>query len=175
LLVLGLLVVSFKDSTKADINETNLSNEINETNLSMLLNAPLETNTSTSLENNITEVNTTTPTPVAPIEVNTTVAVPNGAIKFEFTPKRKLWLGIYYLNEDNKSDLKDNLDTTVQLNSLRPQLIHVGPAFFTIKLGDTVIDSNIDKPARYLYDPKERKLKYITKEEFEAIRPAKKP
>lgn len=176
LLLIVVVLFSIKNSVDLDINETNLTSETNETNLSLLLNAPLDSNVTANLDVNVTE--NTAVTTKQP-ELNTTVAqaaiaAPVGAIKFELIPKRKLWLGIYYTNEDNKSDFRDDVNTTQLLNSNRPQLIVIGPSFFTIKIGDSTIESNNDGVTRYMYDPSDKKLKFISKQEFEAIRPPKK-
>ncbi len=176
LLFAVIILFSIRNSVNIDINETNLTSEANETNISSLLNTPLDSNATSNLDVNMSD--SIAPV-IKPIEINTTVAptvtaAPAGAIRLEVIPKRKLWLGIYYTSEDNKSDFRDDVNTTQVLNSTRPQLLVIGPSFFTIKIGDSTIESNNDGVTRYMYDPNDKKLKFISKQEFEAIRPPKK-
>lgn len=176
LLFAVIILFSIRNSVDIDINETNLTSEANETNISSLLNTPLDSNVTSNLDVNMSD--SIAPV-IKPIEINTTVApaataAPAGAIRLEVIPKRKLWLGIYYTSEDNKSDFRDDVNTTQVLNSARPQLLVIGPSFFTIKIGDSTIESSNDGVTRYMYDPNDKKLKFISKQEFEAIRPPKK-
>jgi hypothetical protein len=162
ILLVLLFFYSFKDNAINEIQETNLSTEANETNITALLNVPIEVNSTNQAEPIIVDSNISTITNGTPIA-------------FEVIPRHKLWLGIYYIDDDNKSDFRDDVNETTKLNPARSQILVMGPAFVSVKLGDSLIDSNNDGVVRYLYDAKERKIKYITKQEFETLRPPKKP
>lgn len=169
LIIAGVVVsISLNNNTTQEINETNLSNEINETHINALLNAPIDFNSTAIQDVNMSDTGT-----VLVSEANKTAA-PLGATKFEITPKKPLWLGIYYTSEDNKSDFRNDLNTTTQLNSLRPQILVIAPASFSLKLGDSTIESSNDGVARYVYFPSEKRLQSISKQEFETLRPQKK-
>lgn len=170
-LLVGFFFFSLKDNIANDINETNLSAQTTETTIATLLNVPIESNSTTQIENNVTDYNSSNTI----INDSNATILPNNIsnIRFEIIPRHKLWLGIYYL-DDNKSDFRDDVNQTTILNPTRPQILVMGPAFVSVKLGDAVVDSNHDGVVRYIYYPTDKKIKYITKQEFENIRPPKK-
>lgn len=146
--VIGIGYVFYiqQDNGSLDTNTTtSLQNEINQTNehssLNMTFNA--NTNTTTTAMQTIPESNITTAT-------LTSEAIAKGVFYAE--PSVKVWVGIKYLDNETNSWHENITAEKIEFNASRKQVIAFGHSMVKVVAGGSTIPPKEGGKIRYLYE-----------------------
>ena len=141
------------EENKTESNKSlNIFNEVNETNIS----SKEEDNKTIDQESEKISQN------IKSQEENITVSKKAAFSSITIIPKRKIWVGIIYLDNFKR---KNYLTTSpIELNTSRNQLILTGHGMLKIDLDSNITDYNSASKLRFLY--KDGEFKEIDKESF---------